>query len=309
LTGWHQEQLKEVKTTLAKPTADFNAIQKSLLKRNLKEFINSWAETKKHHAKLYGETLRFIKKNFGEEEIFVWTRQLALREETRSLACLMLALGNPYQRHEEEVKKLLLTLGNDANWEVREAASDTFASVLLKNFDKAYPQFHEWVKHDSENIRRAVALAAKKVAKSRKPEYGERLLRLIEPLLSDKSVYVRKNLGPFAIGDGLLRAYPKLTMQYVKKWSRSQDDQVLWNVAMVFSAAEGVKHCDEALPILTRLAADKRRYVWRAIASALKNLGRRKPEKVKPELKRWLLDEKRRKVAQTALHFLELRQQ
>jgi len=294
---------------MTKQAADASAIQKSLLKKNLKEFISAWAETKKHYAKLYGETLGFVKKNFGEEEIFAWAKQLALREETKSLACLMLVLGNPYQRHGEEVKKLLLTLGNDANWEVREAASDAFASVLLKNFDKAYPQFQEWVKHNSENIRRAVALAAKKVAKSRKPEFGEPLLHLIEPLLSDKSVYVRKNLGPFAIGDGFLRAYPKLTMQYVKKWSHSQDDQVLWNVAMVFSAAEGVKHCDEALPILTQLAADKRRCVWRAVASALKNLGRRKPEKVKPELRRWLLDEKRRKVAETALHFVEVRQQ
>jgi len=53
------------------------------------------------------------------------------------------------------------------------------------------------------------------------------------------------------------------------------------------------------------LAADRRRYVWRAVASALKNLGRRKPEKVKPELSRWLLNGKRRKVAEIALHRIE----
>jgi 3-methyladenine DNA glycosylase AlkC len=292
---------------MSKNTAKISSIEESLLEKNLAEFINAW-QTEQHNAKFYGGTLRLVKKHLSEEESFEWAKQLAFRKETKGLACLMLTFGNPFLRHGEEVKRLLLTLGNDSNWGTREAASDAFASVLLRNFDEVYAQFQEWVRHDSENIRRAVALAAKKVAKARKPEYGEPLLCLIEPLLSDKSLYVRKNLGPFAIGDGLLRAYPKLTMHYVKRWSQSQDEQVLWNVAMVFSAAEGAKHCDEALPILRRLAADERRYVWRAVASALKNLGRRKPEKVRQELKSWLHDLKRRKAAETALKYMELHQ-
>lgn len=292
---------------MAKNIADVTVIEKSLSKKNLDKFIDAWTQMKEHYAEFYSETLKLVKKNLSEEENFEWAKQLILRRKTRSIGCLMLALENHYPRHKEEVKRLLLDLGNDARWETRESAAYAFASVLLKNFEKVYSQFQEWVRHDSENIRRAVALAAKYVGKARKHECGEPLLRLIEPLLSDKSVYVRKNLGPFAIGDGLLRTYPKLTMQYVEKWSQSQDEQVLWNVAMVFSSAEGAKHCDEALPILRRLALDKRRYVWRAVASALRNLGRRKPDKVKPELERWLLDEKRRKVAEVALYCIERR--
>lgn len=290
---------------MAKNTADISVIEKALSKKNLNEFINAWTQMKEHYAEFYSQTLRLVKRNLSEEESFEWAKQLALRKETKSLACLILTLGNPYPRHEEEVKRLLLNLGNDAYWGTRETAAYAFASVLLKNFEKVYPLFQEWVRHDSENIRRAVVLATKYVAKVRKPDYGEPLLRLIEPLLSDRSVYVRKNLGPFAIGDGILRAYPKLTMKHVEKWSKSQDEQVLWNVAMIFSSAEGAKHCDEALPILRRLAEDERRYVWRAVASALRILARRKPERVKPELKRWLLDEKRRKAAETALHYIE----
>lgn len=288
-------------------TAEINAIEKALAKKDLDEFFNAWTKMKEHYEKFYSQTLRLVKKNLDEEEIFEWAKQLATRNGTKSLACLMTTLCNPYIRHEEEVKELLLNLGNDANWGTRETAAYAFANVLLKNFDKSYSQFQQWARHDSENIRRAVVLAVKYVAKARKPEYGEPLLRLIEPLLSDKSVYVRKNLGPFAIGDGLLRAYPKLTIEYIEKWSHSQDEQILWNVAMVFSAAEGAKHCDEALPILRRLATDDRRYVWRAVASALKNLGRRKPEKVKPELNSWLNNGQRRKVAETALHYIERR--
>jgi len=292
---------------MTKDTVEIDAIEKSLSKKNFAEFITTWAQMKEHYAKFYSETLRLLKKNLSEEEIFEWAERLSTRKGTKSLACLVLTLGNPYLQHEEDVKRLLLTLGDDSNWETREAASDAFASVLLKNFDKVYPQFQRWVRHDSENIRRAVALAAKKVAKTRKHEYGEPLLCLVEPLLSDKSVYVRKNLGPFAIGDGLLRAYPELTMKYVRKWSLSQDEQILWNVAMTFSAAEGAKHCDEAIPILRRIAEDKRRYVWRAVASALRNLGRRKPEEVKPELKRWFNNEKRRGAAEIALHYIKRR--
>jgi 3-methyladenine DNA glycosylase AlkD len=297
---------------MAKNTAELaetSAIEETLTKKSLNEFVNAWIQIKYHYSILYDQTLKLVKKNLDEEEIFEWAKQLALRRETKNLACLMLTLGNPYLQHEKEVKEFLLTLGNDANWGTRETAAYAFANVLSKNFDKAYSQFQEWVKHDSENIRRAIVLAVKYVAKAREPEYGEPLLRLIEPLLNDRSVYVRKNLGPFAIGDGLLRAYPKLTMQYVEKWSQSQDEQVLWNVAMTFSAAEGAKHCDEALPILRRLATDERRYVWRAVASALRNLGKRKPEKVKPELKRWLFNGKRRNVAETALHYIERRKQ
>jgi len=287
--------------------ADIDAIEKSLSQKNLNKFIDAWTQRKEHYAKFYSETLRLVKKNLGEEEIFKWAKHLATRKDTRSLSCLILSLRNPFPRHEEEVKELLLSLANDERWETRESAAYAFASVLLKNFEKVHSLFQDWVKHDSENVRRAVTLAAKYVAKARKPEFGEPLLRLIEPLLSDKSVYVRKNLGPFAVGDGILRAYPNLTMQYIEKWSQSQDEQVLWNVAMVFSSAEGAKHCDEALPILRRLAADERRYVWGAVSSALRILGRRNPKRVKPELKRWLLDEKRRKVAEVALYYIERR--
>jgi len=41
--------------------------------------------------------------------------------------------------------------------------------------------------------------------------------------------------------------------------------------------------------------------VWRAVASALWKLGRRRPDIVRPELSRWLEDERRIPVAREAL--------
>jgi 3-methyladenine DNA glycosylase AlkD len=110
--------------------------------------------------------------------------------------------------------------------------------------------------------------------------------------------------GPFAIGDGLLRYYPDLTLQRLSRWAEAQDQQVRWHVAMAFSAAEGAKHLDAALPILERLAEDDRRFVWRAVAGVMRNLGRRTPERIVPVLQEWLEDERRSRPAETALKYL-----
>jgi len=84
-------------------TIDINAIEKSLSRKSLDEFVGEWTKTREHYARFYVDTLRLVKKNLGEEEIFEWAKHLALKKKTRGLACLMLALGNPGLRHEEEI--------------------------------------------------------------------------------------------------------------------------------------------------------------------------------------------------------------
>ena len=56
--------------------------------------------------------------------------------------------------------------------------------------------------------------------------------------------------------------------------------------------------------MLERLAADERRFVWRAAASALHYPGRRQPEIVRPVVEGWLQDERRARTAQTALRYM-----
>jgi hypothetical protein len=60
----------------------------------------------------------------------------------------------------------------------------------------------------------------------------------------------------------------------------------------------------KALIILRKLSLDERRYVWRAVSSAMWKLGRKKPEIVRPELSRWLEDERRVTVAREAMKHL-----
>src|SRR5712691_2025358 len=198
-----------------------------------------------------------------------------------------------------------LQLADHPDWERREAAATMLSELLLTDFETFYPKCLAWVHHLSENVRRAVVVGMKVAAKARVPAWGENFLDLIDPLMSDRSLYVRKNLGPFAIGDGLLRYYPQLTLQRLATWAKQPDPQTRWNVAMAFSAAEGAKHVDVALPILSALATDERRFVWRAVASAMRNLGRRRPEQVRPVLEEWLHDEQRRRAAEVAMRYFE----
>lgn len=199
----------------------------------------------------------------------------------------------------------MIGIADDDNWEVRETAAVLFARVLLASFDANLPLFRELARHPSVNVRRAVVVGAKYVAKERKASHAEALFSLIEPLMSDPNEYIRKNLGPFAIGDGLLRCFPAMAVEWLKTWSRSDDEMVRWNVAMAFSTAEARKHLDVGLPILEELAGDGRRLVWRAAAAALKNHARKLPELVRPTLERMMSDPARRAAAEVVEKYLE----
>ncbi len=97
---------------------------------------------------------------------------------------------------------------------------------------------------------------------------------------------------PFAVGK-LLEHYPDQTIEHVRRWARSEDEMVRWNAAMVFVSAAARAHTEAALEILSPLASDRRRLVWMAVGSALRNLVKRDPERVVPALRGWLADERK----------------
>ncbi len=230
--------------------------------------------------------------------------KLAARSEpaSRHVACGL--LPKAYPSDPQRTLELLLQLADDPDWTVRESAGDACGRLLRTDYSTMMEILREWREHSSANVRRAVLIAAAKAAQTRRLEWAEPLLKLIEPLLSDRDSTLRRNLGPFAIGTSLLRYYPDMTFEYLVKWSTSNDEQVLWNVAMSFSASAGARLVKKALIVLRKLSLDERRYVWRAVASAMWKLGRKKPEIVRPELARWLEDERRVDVAREALKYL-----
>ena len=240
----------------------------------------------------------------GAGTLFELAAEWAARSEpsSRQVACGLLASVST--RHFSKACALLLELADDPEWPVREFAGQTCGELLQRNFPRMLRTLEKWREHPSEKVRRTVAVAAMRAGRTRRLEWAEPLLKLLEPLLSDRHPYVRRNLGPFALGGGLLRDYPDMTFEYLAKWSTSNDEQVLWNVAMAFSSSGGPLITKKALIILRKLSLDERHYVWRAVASAVWKLGRKKPEIVRPELSRWLEDTRRTHVAQEALKHL-----
>ena len=176
---------------------------------------------------------------------------------------------------------------------MREWAASAFGEIFDRRFAEIYPVLADWTSHPSQFVRRAALVAVRKAAKARHPERCQPLLALVEPLAGDRAEEVRRNLGPFAIGDGLLKAYPDATLDRIRQWARSDDEMARWNAAMVFVTAAARRHIDAGLDILSDLARDQRRTVAYAVAAALRNLAKADPARVLPVLRTWLRDERK----------------
>jgi hypothetical protein len=247
---------------------------------------------------------RFFQVRPSTESRIENAERLALRPEAsvRHVACRLLS-----QTYSEDNKKsvgLLHQLAADEDSSVRDAAATVLGRLLRMDFALMVDHLRAWTTDASPNVHRAVAIAAGRAARAERPEWAEPLLKLIEPLLSHGDPLLRRNLGPSALGTSFLQHYPILAFEYLVKWSTSNDAQVLWNVAMAFSGPAAAPIAKKAVIVLRKLSLDERRFVWRAVAAAMWKLGRKRPEIVRPELLRWLDDERRIDVAREALKYL-----
>jgi 3-methyladenine DNA glycosylase AlkD len=204
-----------------------------------------------------------------------------------------LLLSRSYPLHPREAIAALRRLADDGNWEVREWAGSATGDVFASDFDTLLPEMQDWLRDDSQFVRRAVCIALMGAADDKHPERAGQLLALADVLAGDPAEEVKRNTGPFAVGGALLGKYPQQTLDHIRRWAASDEEIRRWNAAMVFVAANSRKHVSEGLAILSALAADKRRPVWMAVGSALKQLIKRDPDRVVPELHKWLLDDRK----------------
>jgi HEAT repeat protein len=174
--------------------------------------------------------------------------------------------------HWRELVRIAHRLARDEDWGVRETAATVLGRVLTESFDDGLPVVREWTSGPDSRLRRAAVLAVKYAARTRRPEWAEALLDALEPALRDHDEYVRKNLGPFAIGDQLVRSYPDATLARLRAWMHDQDENVRWNVAMTFSAASGARLAQRAPDVLEHLAADERPFVRGAVRTAQRRI-------------------------------------
>lgn len=184
----------------------------------------------------------------------------------------IILLADSYEVKKDYIQKALYAGAISEHWEVREWAAEAIAIVLIKDYKGFICVLKEWITEDYGFLRRAVAVGVRYASKTIDPQYAEEILDLTEPLLADKDEYVRKNLGAYTIGDGLLKHYPTNVLKRLNHWSKELDEQVRWNVAMTFTSAVSTKYAAEGLEILKGMEDDERPYVKRAVQKAKRNL-------------------------------------
>ncbi|WAH37251.1 DNA alkylation repair protein [Alicyclobacillus dauci] len=225
-------------------------------------------------SKIKNDAIKLLRKT-NSDTLYPLILQLCGHENPTAQEVGAICLTDFYRSQSSEVNRVLYRLADSDNWEVREWVASACGLVLEKHFHDYFPVMAEWSRDVSENIRRAVVLAMMYAGKSRNPEFIDPFLDIIEPLLSDRSRYVRDNLGPFAIGNALIKYYPTQVLKRLDTWVNDEDEQVRWNIAMIFSAAEGAKFAHESQQVFDILSSDERPYVKKAVSKAIKNINKR----------------------------------
>ncbi len=218
-----------------------------------------------------GRIEKIVKNNFTEDEQYLLAKKFLKRSEytARNIGTHLIVSGWPDNK---DVETYVKKAANDDDWIVREYAAGALASLLEKDFPHFSKLYLKWVKSESVNVKRAIALAVKYDSKNADPKKWKTYFNLIDPLMAEDAEYIRKNLGPFAIGDGLLSRYPDEIINSCKKWMKSSNENVRWNVAMIFTAASARRFTKDGKALLAALEKDESQFVSKAAKKALKNI-------------------------------------
>jgi len=174
------------------------------------------------------------------------------------------------------IRSLRLAAGSD-DWERREFAGFALRDLIELHFDEGVRLTRSWASDPSERVRRAFCLSCMQRKKYTTDQKVRTILKRLQPVMSDESLYVRKCCGPFVVGY-LGYTYPTITLPWLARQAKKRDLNVRTNVAKAFSQALGGKHPREALQILNLLSSDGRPRLRAAVASALRNVLRRSRE-------------------------------
>ena len=216
---------------------------------------------------------KIIQNNLTNSQKYILGKKLLNRPEytSRNLASRLITAGWP---QEAEVESLLKKSADDADWIVREYAAGAFGLMLRKDFSYFSKQFLKWAKTENTNIKRAVALGVRVDAHDPDPKKWKAYFKIVDRLMSEGAEYVRINLGPFTVGDKLLSRFPDEVLSACQKWVKSKNENVLWNTAMIFTAAAARKHFKQGQKILKEMSKNPSPFVARAIKKAQLNLAK-----------------------------------
>ncbi len=208
-------------------------------------------------------------------------------ETTNSIELALLILPLDSKENRNEIFDILIKYADHSNWEIREYAGERIGEFLRYNFRDYRKDLIRLRASDSENIRRAVVIGLKYLGKYRELSISQDILEILALYMDDESKYVKKNLGPFAIGDAMINYDSVGTLDLLKRYADSDNPNIKWNVASAFSTAAGAKHGDSGFYILTRLIHDSNKSVRQMALTGLKNLYKRNDSK-RDEIRKFL---------------------
>lgn len=183
---------------------------------------------------------------------------------------ILLALKNTPKKM---LEKAIRSLGNDADWKLREEAAMVTRTLLERNFDLWFPFIRELVQNTNVNLKRAAVVGSMASKIKDKTNIRKLAEEIFEPCLTLSDPYIRKNLGPFAIGSFLVRNHPDVAFYYLDKWVKSNNEWARWNVIMTFSQSAGKKYPKEAKAYIKIVGNDLRKPVQNAIKSVSRYVG------------------------------------
>lgn len=225
------------------------------------------------------QAIRIIKQVYRHDAELLYTRTLSLAK-TEDAACQeisLILLAEQYAICPEEIQSVVRQIADSPHWEVREWAASACGIILSNHFREFILKLQSWAESTSANIRRCAAVAVKYMAKEKRGDAFQPMLQVIDSLMHDTDPYVTKNLGGFAIGEGLLKYYPKPMIAWLERWAQQEDEQVRCHVAAVFTSSTAAKLYGQIRHIFEMLKADKRFRVQQAVQKAETNLRKRVP--------------------------------
>ena len=192
-------------------------------------------------------------KSYPDKEFYLTGNKILAEKTNNAKEIGIHILRRGYFHNRKKVEEYLYKITNDDNWEVREYAAGALAETLRSN-PEFYSTLRKWSKDKSENIRRGVVIAAAGLRDRKKPETLKKAFALLEPLLYDSSMYVKKNLGPFILGSYFGNAFPEEMFRLIRKMVKVKNENVKWNAAMAFNNSFGHRFPGEAVKFLRLLS-------------------------------------------------------
>lgn len=259
---------------------------KHLLGENDLKSLREYLVTNKPGVVEQRKIAKLLKEEIKTPGLFYYLKILTKNKNWiyRNFACHLI----PYcfQKYKTETKRIILLLADDTDWRVRESITWALYQLLQKNFEEIYPLLKEWANYKGKKVRRAVIIAAMKVAKHRDEKLAIPLLEFLEPFLGDKDDYVQKALA-FVIGDGFIRYYPLRSFSYLRKWARKDNIRMSQLIAKSLSTAEAVKQITDSLKVLKILTFKNDPDILNEVTKTLIKLAKKRPEEVHLEINAW----------------------